>query len=575
MTAPRAPGGPTVCLVDCHLTAAFQALGCRVIDLWSPAPLFDVAAALEEAGERPDLLLQQERLHGRVLLLGLDRLDCPKLFWAIDVHQNGFWQTIYATLFDGLLCSQKSWLPAFRQPVGETPAVAALAWLPWFGRPQPWRPHALRSRPLAFVGRLSDSRPTRRNMVERLRERFGLEARDNLNSHEVDVLHADARLIPNEALMGEINFRLFETAQAGALSFTPACEELAELFEPGAEVETYDHALDLEAKLRFYLDRPEAAERLALAGWRRVQRDHLPERRAESVLALARTLTASALKGDAARLNLWLTAQGLIRAGRLALPPQDLEALALRVETELLSLTGHPDADAALVAQWSESRHPHANRRAMTFLGESLTEGRHPAALAFNLACSMAALRQNAFDPARRFWLRWRTSQPGAPRTLPETPKGLYLQWANDLRRQGLLFRMGLPFNSDRHLPARAVEALLMAHALDQADLAPLRALDALLAGWRGFEPTRLALLSRLSLSAPEDWRLGLRLGLANLRAFRVEAGTEELLLAWDRARSAFEGDRFERALAAQDPDGAIRAALGLPSPLAATAPHA
>lgn len=571
MTRPASAGpGPTVCLIDCSLAPAFQALGCRVIEFYPQSPLFDVAAALAEAGERPDLLLQQERLDSRVLLLGLDRLDCPRLFWAIDVHQNGFWQTPYSTLFDGLLCSQQSWLPAFRQPGGPT-----TAWLPWYGLPQPWTPHARRSRSLAFVGRLTGERPTRQNMVSRLRERFGLELYDNVYTEEMRAIHADTRLVPNESLMGEINFRLFEAAQAGALVFTPTCEELAELFEPGREVETYDHALDLEAKLRFYLDRPQAAERLGRAGWERVRRDHLPERRAERVLALARTLTGSAARGDAARLGLWLAAQELIRAGRWSLPPRDLEELSLRLETELLGLAGTPAADAALAAQWSESLLPHANRRAAAFLVESLALNRHPDSLPFNLTCSMAALRQDAFDPARRFWLRWRASQAAPPRSLPETPKDLYLQWAADLRRRGLLVRMGLSFDVNRHLPARAAEALLLAHSLDPDDPAPLRALDSLLAGWRGFEPTRVGLLSRLSLSAPNDWRLGLRLGLANLRVFRVEAGAEEVLLAWERATSAFEGARFERALAAQDPDGAIRASLGLPCPLAATASHA
>ena len=56
----------------------------------------------------PDLIVQREQLGARIFLLDLEKINCLKIFWAIDSHLNLHWQTYYARLFDVLLTPHTS-----------------------------------------------------------------------------------------------------------------------------------------------------------------------------------------------------------------------------------------------------------------------------------------------------------------------------------------------------------------------------------------------------------------------------------------------------------------------------------
>jgi spore maturation protein CgeB len=68
--------------------------------------------------------------------------------------------------------------------------------------------------------------------------------------------------------------RLFEATGAGAMLITEAAPNLADYFEPGHEVVTYDGPADLMEKLRHYLEHDEERKRIAAAGQARSLRDH-------------------------------------------------------------------------------------------------------------------------------------------------------------------------------------------------------------------------------------------------------------------------------------------------------------
>ena len=70
------------------------------------------------------------------------------------------------------------------------------------------------------------------------------------------------------------NMRLFEATGAGAMLITEAAPNLADYFEPGHEVVTYDGPADLMEKLRHYLEHDEERKRIAAAGQARSLRDH-------------------------------------------------------------------------------------------------------------------------------------------------------------------------------------------------------------------------------------------------------------------------------------------------------------
>jgi spore maturation protein CgeB len=70
------------------------------------------------------------------------------------------------------------------------------------------------------------------------------------------------------------NMRLFEATGAGAMLVTEAAPNLADYFEPGHEVVTYDGPADLMEKLRHYLEHDRERIAIATAGQQRTLRDH-------------------------------------------------------------------------------------------------------------------------------------------------------------------------------------------------------------------------------------------------------------------------------------------------------------
>jgi len=78
----------------------------------------------------------------------------------------------------------------------------------------------------------------------------------------------------SEKRLTHLRLREFEAPMSGALYLTEDQAELAEYFEPGAEVLTYTDRDDLLDKARYVLSHQEAAERIRHAGYQRARREH-------------------------------------------------------------------------------------------------------------------------------------------------------------------------------------------------------------------------------------------------------------------------------------------------------------
>ena len=71
-----------------------------------------------------------------------------------------------------------------------------------------------------------------------------------------------------------VNLRIFEALASGAFLLTDYCEEIAELFEVGEEIETFANASELKAKVDYYLANPEARETIAKRGYEKLMSSH-------------------------------------------------------------------------------------------------------------------------------------------------------------------------------------------------------------------------------------------------------------------------------------------------------------
>ena len=551
-----------ICLVDSPVTlkAAFEELGCEVLAVKeSPEPFLALDETLAERGFAPDLVLQMESLGPRCLVTGLDGLDCPTMLWCVDPHLNGYWHGAYARLFDLTCSTQLASVPVLRAR-----GARDVRWLPTFGHGSACPDHAARAWDAAFVGRLTAERPARTWMVRLLEKRcagYALAVRQGVTFGEMMDLYRDARIIPNQSILGEVNFRLFEGASCGCLVLSEALgEEQEALFAPGREFDTYGNAVELDEKLAMYLKNPRLTQAMGRAARERVLAEHTALHRARRILDWARDAADRRARGRDADLWTALTAAAMREGGMIGISagealarlagygrdpamanlPADVACAILRVQA-VGGKTGPMEAvmEALLArALWADSP-------------------------GINLTGSMAALRLDRFDAARAFWYRHVKAMDIRNPGQPETPDALLTLWARDLSRRGRVVRAGFAFDPAVHLPDSAVECLLAVLANQPEHLPTLRLLDAMLRPLPGLSQLRVGYLSVLTLHERKDWRLALELALASLRSCRFASGLEELALAQTLARSQGQDSAFARALAAGDSSGLLAARLG------------
>lgn len=311
-----------ICLLDgpADLAAALQAGGHTVSPLVSPGGVLHVPKFLAACKVAPDLFIQVDHLGRRTLLQGVEHLACPTLFWAIDTHLNHYWQQYYALLFDGVLTPHISLFAKVPHPLAPktllrfaTPAPAL-----------PWQPHAHRHHPLALWARLTEERPARSWFVTLLQQQCGLVHSQEGSLQDMMALYANTRMVPNETIAGEVNFRLLEAAAAGCLVLSPRVgEDQDALLCPGKEYLPYTDALELLEHIHWGTQHPDAAEAMAHKAWQRVQADHLPTHRANALLHCVAGLTQNRATGPEAKLLFWLALAWHVREGRLKLPATD------------------------------------------------------------------------------------------------------------------------------------------------------------------------------------------------------------------------------------------------------------
>lgn len=77
------------------------------------------------------------------------------------------------------------------------------------------------------------------------------------------------------------NVRIFEVCGAGTLLVTDHKKNIHSLFEPDSEILTYNSKEECVEKLRWAIDNPKEAKKIALAGQERALRDHSVEKRVD------------------------------------------------------------------------------------------------------------------------------------------------------------------------------------------------------------------------------------------------------------------------------------------------------
>ncbi|OKH19903.1 glycosyltransferase [[Limnothrix rosea] IAM M-220] len=84
---------------------------------------------------------------------------------------------------------------------------------------------------------------------------------------------------PGSGLIPHVRLRDFEAPLCRSCYLTGYTDEITEFYEIGKEIDTYSSPEELVEKTKFYLEHPDAAEKLRNAGYERALRDHTWENR--------------------------------------------------------------------------------------------------------------------------------------------------------------------------------------------------------------------------------------------------------------------------------------------------------
>lgn len=235
------------------------------------APIQQVLAKLPKSFQ-PDLLIYHDdsRPYG---FTGLEELDFSLILFSVDAHHHHAWHVHFSQLFDQVLVAQKSYVPHFER------VHPNVSWFPLWA-PLDLKPEPTKTFDATFRGNLDPKlHPERAAFFKKLAARVPVDAVGG----PFEEVYTRSRIVVNEIVKDDLNFRVFESIIAGALLVTPEeSSGLADLFVPGEELITYRRGdvEDAAQKIQYYLEHEAERARIATKGREKVLQLHTRMHRA-------------------------------------------------------------------------------------------------------------------------------------------------------------------------------------------------------------------------------------------------------------------------------------------------------
>lgn len=235
----------------------------------------DSILSLLPQGFVPEMIIFSE-CYRNFFFLGIEKLECLLIWRPIDNHIHN-WQPLYAPFFDLTFCAQKNHLLRF---IDQTPFAY---WLPLnlfetvhFNR------HLERTIDVSFVGNMDPVlKPKRVEFIEKLKEKVPLSIFQNLNHAEMSEVYNRSKIVLNECMNYDLNYRFFEAMGNGALLLTPPASGLEDFFRDNSEVVLYSNynAEECAEKISMILANWADYQYIAEAGEKEVHKNHTMEKR--------------------------------------------------------------------------------------------------------------------------------------------------------------------------------------------------------------------------------------------------------------------------------------------------------
>jgi len=283
-----------LCLGSEYFHAAFVNLGHKVL-----APPHDdgfpLAHFFDRLADRPDLLVYTDHLGRHAWPEGLEDLDIPKIYYAVDTPINFWWQKHFGTLFDICYADQKPFAARFQDEGLDG------RWLPVAVNTEAYQSASAepgeKIYDFGFVGVLNDQvRGKRGQLVRSLSSRFSLKALGDrgqgwIGPEDSAALYRQSRLILNENLFPGVTTRMFEALASGAALFTEkAGGDFGEILQPGEDFAWFEPQ-EVFAAADYWLADEARLAKMAARAREKVLSAHDISHRAEKVLRDAESLT--------------------------------------------------------------------------------------------------------------------------------------------------------------------------------------------------------------------------------------------------------------------------------------------
>ena len=248
------------------------------LDIYSPYRLsnwFDIKQKLPE-GFNPELVIFHDD-SAPISILGLDKIDVTTIFYSVDTHHHFNFHNQLGLFFDHTFIAQKDYMPFFSDM-----GVKA-KWLPlWASRYL--EPETTKENDAVFVGTLNrELNPERVVFFEELQKICEL----TVMTGNFCEIFPRSKIVINQTVKKDLNFRVFETLISGAMLLTENIDNgLSELFKDGEHLVTYEkgNIHDAAQKIKYYLENPSEALKIAEAGRNEILQKHLSIHRIQQVL---------------------------------------------------------------------------------------------------------------------------------------------------------------------------------------------------------------------------------------------------------------------------------------------------
>jgi hypothetical protein len=235
----------------------------------------------------PDVLIHYET-HNNFFYLGIEELPFPVIWRTIDNHLHQ-WQASYSAFYDLTLVAQPDSLEGFR-----TKGERSSHWLPLCCFPSLHFDKQLeRHFDVTFVGDMNEQlKPERVSFFNELSQYVKVKVCSGLDQNEISTLYNSSKIVINEVMASDLNYRVYEAMADGALVLTPEIGNgQLELFGENSLVTYRDRdARDAADKIKVVLSNWNHYKEVAKQAQQNVLTNHTIEARATELLKLIDTV---------------------------------------------------------------------------------------------------------------------------------------------------------------------------------------------------------------------------------------------------------------------------------------------